>query len=408
LFLSIYLYYEIEVYEIEKLDSVKTGAKCLDGSDYRFNIQKGSGDGETKFILFFDGGAWCSKKHYKSSLESCYMRSYVNLGSSESGLISMIFNFFGKLILLKRLVPALSSDPKLNPSFYNWNKIYLNYCDGRGFIGYNNEAIKYNNRDLYFRGFNNTIGVLNYVKEKYGNDSNSISNIVVSGTSAGGLASLHYSNFIAEYFSPNISVKTISDSGFFLSTQHYTNKKFNFGTLWRDLINETNPILPFIPKCNETDQWRCFLPENFIDSINIPVFLINAEYDSYAICNLFGTCDLGLFNYGFKNLVTKHKITTEQNKINLLKNYEKILTNKPDWTIYSPSCFLHDFMIFTSSWDNVRVKGKTVKEATYDWLNKGDLSTYIDVNEWPDNQSCAYLKDYMYYILYSGLLSDII
>ena len=29
----------------------------------------------------------------------------------------------------------LSDDPKVNPDFYNWNTVYVKYCDGASFAG---------------------------------------------------------------------------------------------------------------------------------------------------------------------------------------------------------------------------------------------------------------------------------
>jgi len=112
-------------------------------------------------------------------------------------------NLIGKNYILKRTVPILSSDSSINPTFYNWNKIHLNYCDGRGFVGYNLDPIEFNGKKMYFRGFNNTQATLNYLKNNLAKTDYSLTSIIISGVSAGGLASLYYSNFIADYFRSN-------------------------------------------------------------------------------------------------------------------------------------------------------------------------------------------------------------
>src|SRR5690242_18763141 len=78
---SYLIFNEIEIYDVMESDDSK-GAKCLDGSNYQFYLQKGFGDGEKNFILFFDGGGWCSSKVYNSTLESCVKRTKTYLGSS--------------------------------------------------------------------------------------------------------------------------------------------------------------------------------------------------------------------------------------------------------------------------------------------------------------------------------------
>lgn len=43
-------------------------------------------------------------------------------------------------------------DEKLNPEFYNWNIIYINYCDGTGHQGYREEPILIKDQLIYIRG----------------------------------------------------------------------------------------------------------------------------------------------------------------------------------------------------------------------------------------------------------------
>ena len=46
-----------------------------------------------------------------------------------------------------------------NPHFYNWNSVYINYCDGTGHEGYKKDPIVHKGKNLYIRGLNNTNGV---------------------------------------------------------------------------------------------------------------------------------------------------------------------------------------------------------------------------------------------------------
>lgn len=56
-------------------------ALCLDGSPGVYYLSEGTS--KTKFIIFFDGGAWCGDYDLPSTLESCYQRSFTDLGSSK-------------------------------------------------------------------------------------------------------------------------------------------------------------------------------------------------------------------------------------------------------------------------------------------------------------------------------------
>lgn len=51
-----------------------------------------------------------------------------------------------------------SRDSNTNPHFYNWNSVYINYCDGTGHEGYRKDPIVYKGKNIYIRGLNNTLG----------------------------------------------------------------------------------------------------------------------------------------------------------------------------------------------------------------------------------------------------------
>ena len=39
-----------------------------------------------------------------------------------------------------------------NPEFYNWNYIFMNYCDGTGFQGYAKDPLVIQGQKVYFKG----------------------------------------------------------------------------------------------------------------------------------------------------------------------------------------------------------------------------------------------------------------
>ncbi|CAI7846864.1 unnamed protein product [Closterium sp. NIES-53] len=53
------------------------GAVCLDGSAPGFYYRKGYGSGQNNWVLFFEGGAWCSSPH------ACAYRARMHLGSTK-------------------------------------------------------------------------------------------------------------------------------------------------------------------------------------------------------------------------------------------------------------------------------------------------------------------------------------
>ena len=57
-------------------------AKCLDGSNYRFQLIRGSGEGIDKYILSFYGGGWCGSEvnSPSSTIEACRKRALTVAG----------------------------------------------------------------------------------------------------------------------------------------------------------------------------------------------------------------------------------------------------------------------------------------------------------------------------------------
>ena len=96
------------------------GAVCLDGSSPGYYIGRGSasGSGADKWIVHQGGGGWCE------SPDSCLERTRTLFGTS--ALWPAFFNFGG----------IFSDEESVNGEFYNWNVVYLGYCDGGSFSGY--------------------------------------------------------------------------------------------------------------------------------------------------------------------------------------------------------------------------------------------------------------------------------
>jgi hypothetical protein len=212
-------------------DAVATGARCLDGSPQRFWHQDSTGSANTsKFYFHFMGGGWCG------SMESCTSRAYepknCYRGSSNVSCFNTNGDNDGHAFAEQmdfRDIPCINgarwgggllmNDPSVNPLTHDWNKIEIQYCDGGSYSG-NNDTVSmvsyggHDNLPLYFRGKKNFNAVLDWlVKNK---DMGNATDILVSGDSAGGLATYWHLDSFKERF-PNAHVVGAPDSGFFLA-----------------------------------------------------------------------------------------------------------------------------------------------------------------------------------------------
>lgn len=207
-------------------------ALCLDGSPSLVYVSQGD---PKKILLHFQSGGWCGEPTLSDTLESCYQRSLTSLGSSKYSPSTLIFS------------AGILSDSQPN-YFSNWTKVFLGYCDGAGHQGSRLQPVKYKNTSLYFRGSNTTIERFEYLQKKYGLYSKT-TQVVLSGASAGGLATYFWANYLnkklinAKYF-------TIPDSGIFLNSPKFSSKKYDYLESFRILFSLSNSDAdPPTPEC---------------------------------------------------------------------------------------------------------------------------------------------------------------
>ena len=115
------------------------------------------------------------------------------------------------------------NDPATNPFTHDWNRVLVAYCDGMSYaadlaepitVSYNGSA----GLPLYFRGARNVRAILAELTDSYG--LGAATDLVLSGDSAGGLASYWHADFIAAAL-PHARVVAAPDSGFFFVDSAY-------------------------------------------------------------------------------------------------------------------------------------------------------------------------------------------
>ncbi|OAY75730.1 Pectin acetylesterase 9, partial [Ananas comosus] len=98
--------------------------------------------------------------------------------------------------------------------FYNWNRVKLRYCDGASFTGdseyYNGTSI------LYFRGQRIWNAI---ISDLFSKGLMQAEKALLSGCSAGGLATFFHCDDLAQRLPATATVKCMSDAGFFLDTK---------------------------------------------------------------------------------------------------------------------------------------------------------------------------------------------
>lgn len=234
------------------------GAVCLDGTLPGYHLRRGSGSGANNWLINLEGGGWCN------NVRTCVYRKKTRRGSSK---------------YMEKEIPftgILSSNPEENPDFFNWNKVKLRYCDGASFTGDTQDK----DAQLEFRGQRIWSAAMEDLMSK---GMSSAGQALLSGCSAGGLASILHCDEFRDLFPKTTKVKCLSDGGLFLDvfdvSGERTLRNFYNGVVDLQGVKQNLPRT-----CTDhLDPTLCFFPQNLIASIKTPLFLLNAAYDSWQI-----------------------------------------------------------------------------------------------------------------------------
>lgn len=266
-------------------------AKCLDGSPPGYYFYPGTGTGTTKWMIFHEGGGWCT------SINDCLSRSNTIFGSTNNRPIS---------VPISSMSTQFSNDPNINTLMHNWNKVFLVYCDGGSFSGNNHtRTLTSQGVELFFRGRQNLIalkGAIDYI----GMGKKSTTDVVISGCSAGGLSTYLHLDWWRENIPNSVKVVGLPIDGIFLDESVVGNTVFFDSMTWltRQMNSSTNENCT---KNNTNAIGKCMFAEYLSMYITTPFFVYNSKYDEYDVgqskltINGFGTLFLQIFRATFMN-----------------------------------------------------------------------------------------------------------
>ncbi|XP_062207738.1 pectin acetylesterase 5-like [Phragmites australis] len=328
------------------------GAVCLDGSPPGYHLQRGFGSGSHSWLVNLEGGAWCS------TIEDCSQRKMTDLGSSK---------FMGAV----EFSGILSSKHSKNPYFYNWNKVDIRYCDGGSFAG-DAEGKDQDRAKLFFRGLRIWEAVID---ELMGKGMDTAKQALLAGCSAGGLATLLHCDNFRSRFPQEVSVKCLSDAGFFLDVKDLSGQRF-MRSLFNGVVHLQN-VRKVLPKdcLAKKDPTECFFPAEVIKSISTPTFIRNSFYDSYQVGNVLAPngSDPGQSWSSCKADIRNCSSRQIEALLGFWKKFIKdlkVAEDKRDWGLFIDSCFNHCQTPFNISWHSrisLRLGNKTIAEAVADW-----------------------------------------
>jgi len=329
--------------------ATKQGAVCLDGSPSAYYFRPGFGDGVTKYFIHHEGGGWCS------SPQDCYGRSHTALGSSKGyattkGLGGGYF----------------SNKATENPLMYNWNMVYLQYCDGGSFAGDNEIPAVVSGQNVYFRGFRNLVAYLEDLVTKHnllkGTD------VVIGGCSASGLATFLHVDWWQQHVSTSSKVRGLPDSGFFLD--YDTVQKYSTTMKWVfNAMNASNGVNQacLLAHTPTKDRELCYFAEHTSPHLTTPIFPLQSQYDSWQTQFILGSADAGAINAYGQMFETRFKA-------NVLSNGNN--------GAFLDSCYHH-----CGEWNSITIDGMNSGAAFLAWYN-GQKGVHLQGKAYPCDACC--------------------
>ncbi|XP_038709102.1 pectin acetylesterase 9-like isoform X2 [Tripterygium wilfordii] len=285
----------------------------------------------------------------------------------------------------------LSNNASRNPDFYNWNRVKLRYCDGASFAGNSN----YDNGTsvLYFRGQKIWEAIIHDLLPK---GLGSARKALLSGCSAGGLATfLHCDNF-ARILPANTIVKCLSDAGFFMDeidiTFNHTMRSF-----YKELVQLQGIEQNLNDNCTSSlFQELCIFPQYALKYIKTPFFILNSAYDVYQFHNILVPTKAD--PPGLWSRCKRNPAACNPNQITILQGFRRDMLAALRWFLYFSrrggmyinSCFAHCQSESQDTWfadDSPRMHNKTIAEAVGDWYFSRRISKTVDC-PYPCDTTC--------------------
>lgn len=333
--------------------AVAKGAVCLDGSPPAYHLDKGSGTGVNSWIIQIEGGGWCN------NVTTCLARKGTRLGSSRQ--MAKLLAFSG----------IFNNKPQFNPDFYNWNRVKIRYCDGSSFTG-DVEAVN-PATELYFRGARIFVAVMQDLLEK---GMKNAENAILSGCSAGGLASILHCDSFKALLPIGTKVKCFADAGFFINTKDISGAQ-HIQDYYHDVVTLHGSAKNLPRSCtSKMNPSLCFFPQNVAKVIQTPLFVVNADIDSWQIKNILapGVADPhGTWN-NCKADITKCSSSQLHTIIGYRTEFLNIfngLGGSSSRGYFINSCYAHCQTETQETWfanDSPKLSNKTIAKAAGDWF----------------------------------------
>ncbi|KAH0912572.1 hypothetical protein HID58_035893, partial [Brassica napus] len=299
------------------------GAVCLDGTLPGYHLDHGFGSGANSWLIHLEGGGWCNNQ------SSCVFRKTTRRGSS---------------------------------------KIKLRYCDGASFSGDSQDE----GSQTFYRGKRIWQAAM---EEFMSVGMQKAEQALLSGCSAGGLASILHCDDFRERLPLSTKVKCLSDAGMFLDAVDVSGGR-SLRNMYQGVVTVQNLQKDLSSACtNHLDPTSCFFPQNLVSDIKTPMFLLNSAYDSWQVRHSLAPSPAdprGVWEH-CKSDISR----CNSSQLQFLQEFRKQMvlalnsfSASPQNGLFINSCFTHCQSEIQDTWftqDSPKLNGKRVAESVGDW-----------------------------------------
>lgn len=267
-------------------------ARCNDGTQPIYYLKKGFGAGANRWIIWLEGGGGCGSDDPNSPIW-CGLRKNTPLSTS-NGFPNVIGDMQG----------LLTKSDVYNPDFYSYNQISVHYCssDFWGGIGEQKVIDQRTQEKMWFSGRKIIEALILDLKEKH--NFSSASNVILSGSSAGGAGIVINADEIKKSL-PQADIVTLVDAVNILPFYQYYRASipedqieyifqpeiFKTAYFFLPMKANTNclnaqPKCPINARCARSD-YMCFYPSVAARHIKTPTFIASDQLDN-MILDMYG------------------------------------------------------------------------------------------------------------------------
>ncbi|VFQ83477.1 unnamed protein product [Cuscuta campestris] len=218
---------------------------------------------------------------------------------------------------------------------------------------------------------------------------------LLSGCSAGGLASILHCDEFRSLFPSSTKVKCLSDAGLFMDATDVSGGH-SFRNFFAGVVTVQDLVKTLPRTCTyRLDPTSCFFPQNLIANIKTPLFILNAAYDTWQIQESLAPPLADPNGYWHNCRSNYQKCSTSQ--IDFLQEFRTSMLNAVEGIaaskqtgLFINSCFAHCQSERQDTWfadDSPVIRSKTVALAVGDWYFDRASERYIDC-PYPCDGSC--------------------